>query len=136
MCVFDLDDETPQQDHHHHDDGTDEHADLSYPPGCHDVYSHGLFPFVFRWLTAGGCDASHGRGGSYSPQSPPPPQPLDTEASNKSETSTIPRARESARLEHRSTVLSVSKASTFLYAPCDHSIETIFVSVCLCVWIV
>jgi hypothetical protein len=114
MCVFDL------------DDGPREAGDIEYTSssGCHDVYSEGLLPLVFKLFA--GCEVGDGREPHSSSLRLSPPQ-LSTSSSLVS-----PLHKPPSRVHKGNPGYSdrVVRASTFLYAPSDQSIETLFVPVC------
>jgi hypothetical protein len=111
MCVFDLDDSP-------HPAGDIEFKDSS---GCHDFHSEGLLPLVFNWFA--GCEGGGGTEPHSSSLHLSAPQLL-TSGSPDSPLH-VPQSRTQTRCPR-----SVVRASTFLYAPCDQSIEALFVPVC------
>ena len=111
MCVFDLDDSP-------HPAGDIEFKDSS---GCHDFHSEGLLPLVFNWFA--GCKGEGGTEPHSSSLRLSAPQLLTSGSPDS------PLHVPQSRIQTRSP-RSVVRASTFLYAPCDQSIEALFVPVC------
>lgn len=114
MCVFDLDDGPPAA------------GDIDYTnsSGCHDVYSEGLLPLVFKLFA--GCEVGAGSEPNSSSLRLSPPQ-LSTSQSLDSPLRVPPSRVYTRKPGYADRVV---RASTFLYAPTDQSVETLFVPVC------